>query len=205
MRPQRDALTRHATPMNASDVVHKIIFKAGGALKPSAKTTHGTHQRRNPLGPLHSRSRSGLRDLDTFGSIFEFGLMRIRLQLAIYFCLHRRQVSRKRQDGKPVKRAGLRIVRHRARMTVGNPSTRCARFLARFCCCHFERDARRIRRVKYWETIADNLKKAGSSLGWFQPLIPRDAQSGLLTHHGDFVTGHQLAFYRGSILIARCL
>jgi len=114
MRPQRDALTRHATPMNASDVVHKIIFKAGGALKPIAKTTHGIHQRRNALGPLHSRSRSGLRDLDTSGSIFEFGLTRIRLQLAIYFCLHRRQVSRTRQDGKPVKRAGLRIVRHRA-------------------------------------------------------------------------------------------
>ena len=63
MRPQREALTRHTTPMNASDVVHKTVFKAGGALKPSAKATHGTHQRRHALGPLHSRSRSGPHEL----------------------------------------------------------------------------------------------------------------------------------------------
>jgi hypothetical protein len=35
--------------------------------------------------------------------------------------------------------------------------------------------------VKYWEIIADNLKKAGCSWG-SQPWILRGEQSGLLTH-----------------------
>jgi hypothetical protein len=35
--------------------------------------------------------------------------------------------------------------------------------------------------MKYWEMIADNLRKAGWSLG-AQPLIPRGEQSGSLTH-----------------------
>jgi len=36
--------------------------------------------------------------------------------------------------------------------------------------------------VKYGEIIADNLSKAGWSLGWSQPLIPTGEQFGLLTH-----------------------
>ena len=36
--------------------------------------------------------------------------------------------------------------------------------------------------MKYWEIIADNLKKAGWSWAASQPLILRDEQSGLLTH-----------------------
>src|SRR6516165_120932 len=63
IRPQREALTRHTAPMNASDAVHKTIFEVGDAQKPSAKTNHGTHQRRHALGPLHSRSRSGPHEL----------------------------------------------------------------------------------------------------------------------------------------------
>jgi len=35
--------------------------------------------------------------------------------------------------------------------------------------------------MKYREIIADSLKKAGWSLGWCQPLIPKGEQSGL-TH-----------------------
>jgi hypothetical protein len=34
--------------------------------------------------------------------------------------------------------------------------------------------------MKYWEVIADNLKKAGWNLGWCQPLIVRGKQSELL-------------------------
>jgi len=36
--------------------------------------------------------------------------------------------------------------------------------------------------MKYCEIVADNLSKAGWSLGWSQPLIPKAEQSGLLTH-----------------------
>jgi hypothetical protein len=35
--------------------------------------------------------------------------------------------------------------------------------------------------MKYWEIIADNLKKRGWSYGTSQPLILRGEQSGLLT------------------------
>jgi len=49
--------------MNASDVAHKTVFKAGGAQKPSAKARQGRHQKRHALGPLHSRSRSGPHEL----------------------------------------------------------------------------------------------------------------------------------------------
>jgi hypothetical protein len=35
-----------------------------------------------------------------------------------------------------------------------------------FCHCHAKRKNRRIRRVKYWEIIADNLSKAGWSKGY---------------------------------------
>jgi IS5 family transposase len=59
MRLQRRVLTRHTTPTNASDVVHKSVFQLGGVKKPSAKTNQGTHQKRQALGPLHSKSRSG--------------------------------------------------------------------------------------------------------------------------------------------------
>src|SRR5262245_24952615 len=62
MRPQREALTKHTTPMNPSDVVHKTVLKAGDAEKPSAKANHGKHQRTHALDPLHSRSRSGPHD-----------------------------------------------------------------------------------------------------------------------------------------------
>jgi|SRR4030095_1556096 hypothetical protein len=87
-RPQREALNRHAMPMNASDVVHKIVLKTGGSRKPSAKAHHGPHQRRNALRALHSRSCPGPRELDASLTI---GLTRIRLHLAIYFCLRRGQ------------------------------------------------------------------------------------------------------------------
>jgi hypothetical protein len=36
--------------------------------------------------------------------------------------------------------------------------------------------------VNYWEIIADNLKKAGWSLGYLSAMIPTDQQTGLLTH-----------------------
>src|SRR6266404_2471335 len=62
-RPHREALSRHTTPMNVSDVVHKTVFRAVGVQKPSAKVNHGTHQRTHALGPLHSRSRSGPHEL----------------------------------------------------------------------------------------------------------------------------------------------
>ncbi len=65
MRPQREALTRHTTPMSASDVVHKTVFRTGGAQNPSAKANHGTHQRRHALGPRHKRSRSGPHELES--------------------------------------------------------------------------------------------------------------------------------------------
>jgi hypothetical protein len=39
--------------------------------------------------------------------------------------------------------------------------------------------------MKRWEIIADDLKKAGCSLGWVQPWIPKGEQSGLLTPHRD--------------------
>jgi hypothetical protein len=38
-----------------------------------------------------------------------------------------------------------------------------------------------VSRVKYWEIIADNLKKAGWRWAASQPLILTDEQSGLLT------------------------
>src|SRR5438105_12029213 len=63
-RPHREALSRQAVPMIVSDVGHKIIFNQAGAPKPSAKATHGTHQRRNPLSPRHNKSRSAPEELD---------------------------------------------------------------------------------------------------------------------------------------------
>jgi hypothetical protein len=39
----------------------------------------------------------------------------------------------------------------------------------------------RVRDVKYWEIIADNLSKAGWSLGWVSAVDARGEQSGLLT------------------------
>ena len=40
----------------------------------------------------------------------------------------------------------------------------------------------RIRRVKYWEIIARNIKKRGWSLGYVSALIPTGERSGLQTH-----------------------
>jgi hypothetical protein len=57
--------------MTASDVDHKIVFNPGDAKEPSAKANHGTHQRRNALDPLHSRSRSEPPELDTSLLILE--------------------------------------------------------------------------------------------------------------------------------------
>ena len=71
-------MTRHATPMNPSDTVHKTVFRVSGALAPSTKTSHGTPQRKNAFGPLHKKSRFALRELDTSVTIFEFGLTRKR-------------------------------------------------------------------------------------------------------------------------------
>ena len=70
-RPREEAMNataaasvdRHTTPMNASDVVHKTVFRAAGVQKPSANANHGTHQRRHAPGPLHNRSRSGPHEL----------------------------------------------------------------------------------------------------------------------------------------------
>src|SRR5262249_19185339 len=87
MRPHREALTRHTTPMNPSDVVHKTVFKVGRASKPSAKTNHGTHQRRHALHPLHSRSRSELRDLDMSVTIFQRFLDSARNDKAVRYPL----------------------------------------------------------------------------------------------------------------------
>jgi len=50
--------------MIVSDVGHKIVFNQAGAPKPSAKASHGTHQRRNPLSPRHNKSRSAPEELD---------------------------------------------------------------------------------------------------------------------------------------------
>jgi len=36
-------------------------------------------------------------------------------------------------------------------------------------------------RMKYWEIIADKLSKAGWSLGWVQPWIPKGERSGSQT------------------------
>jgi hypothetical protein len=58
--------------MNASDVVHKTVFKGGGSRNPSAKTHNGTHQKRNALGALPSKSRCGPRVLDGFLIILEY-------------------------------------------------------------------------------------------------------------------------------------
>jgi hypothetical protein len=38
------------------------------------------------------------------------------------------------------------------------------------CYCHIEANTGTIRRVKYWEIIADNLHDAGWSLGWISAL-----------------------------------
>ena len=51
-----------------------------------------------------------------------------------------------------------------------------------FCRCDMERKRRRIRRVKYWELIADRLSKAGWSWGVFQRLIPTGERFGLLMY-----------------------
>jgi hypothetical protein len=50
--------------MTASDVDHKIVLNPVAWTKPSAKAHHGTHQRRNALGPLHSKSRSEPLEVD---------------------------------------------------------------------------------------------------------------------------------------------
>jgi len=57
--------------MKPSDVVHKTVFTAGAAPKPSAKASHGKHQKRHPLGPLHSKSRRGPDELDASLTMFE--------------------------------------------------------------------------------------------------------------------------------------
>jgi hypothetical protein len=43
--------------------------------------------------------------------------------------------------------------------------------------CHFFNQ-----NLKYWEIIADNLKKAGWSWGYVSAVDPRGEQSGLQTH-----------------------
>jgi len=35
-------------------------------------------------------------------------------------------------------------------------------------------------KMRYWEMLADKLSKAGWSLGWAQPSIPKDERCGLL-------------------------
>ena len=57
--------------MTASDVVHKTVLNPGATLKPIAKATHGTHQRRHALGPLHRKSRPEPHELDSPLLIFE--------------------------------------------------------------------------------------------------------------------------------------
>jgi hypothetical protein len=57
-RPHLEALTRQATPMTASDAVHKRVRSPGVSKKPSAKAHDGTHQRRRKLERRRRRSRS---------------------------------------------------------------------------------------------------------------------------------------------------
>jgi hypothetical protein len=47
------------------------------------------------------------------------------------------------------------------------------------------------RHVKYWEKIADNLKKAGWSLGWLQPWILTGEQCGVLTRMARALENYQ--------------
>jgi hypothetical protein len=54
---------------------------------------------------------------------------------------------------------------------------------AALCHCRVEGKKGKIRRMKYWEIIADNLSKAGWSWGESsRRLIAKGEQSGLLTH-----------------------
>jgi hypothetical protein len=64
-RPHLEALSRQAVLMIVSDIGHKIVFNQSAVPKPSAKATHGTHQRRSPLNPQHNKSRSAPEELDT--------------------------------------------------------------------------------------------------------------------------------------------
>jgi len=50
--------------MTASEVDHEIVLNQGAWPKPTAKAHHGTHHRKNTLGPRHSRSRSESPELD---------------------------------------------------------------------------------------------------------------------------------------------
>jgi|SRR6516162_241908 hypothetical protein len=53
------------------------------------------------------------------------------------------------------------------------------------CHCRVERKKSRIRRVKYWEIIADNLKKRGWSLGWVSALGSRGRTIWIVDAHRD--------------------
>jgi hypothetical protein len=54
--------------------------------------------------------------------------------------------------------------------------------------------------MKYWQIIADNLKKTGWSWAGCQPLIPRGEQSGLLTRiaatESALLCGRRIRFLR---------
>src|SRR4029077_15799145 len=78
-RPHRAALSKHAAPINANDVVHKAVLNPGDTLKPITNTSHGAHQRRNPLGPLQNRSRSAPEESD-LSLISSVGLTRFRFR-----------------------------------------------------------------------------------------------------------------------------
>ena len=56
-RPHREALSRHSVPITLRDAVHKTVLQRGDTAQPRANASHGRHQKRKPLIPLHSRSR----------------------------------------------------------------------------------------------------------------------------------------------------
>jgi hypothetical protein len=53
-----------------------------------------------------------------------------------------------------------------------------------FCDCHAKPKRARIRRVKYWEIIADNLSKAGFSLGWVSAMDLQGRTIWIVDAHG---------------------
>jgi hypothetical protein len=58
-------------------------------------------------------------------------------------------------------------------------------FSAVFCGCSAERKSDRVRRaVKYWEIIADNLHKAGFSLGYVSALDRKGRTIWIVDAHG---------------------
>ena len=75
MRPHREALSKHAVPMNPSDNVHKTILKPGDTKKPMANANAGRHQKKNIVVPLPNTSR--WRGLQVLGSSLIFPRVKV--------------------------------------------------------------------------------------------------------------------------------